>query len=152
MNFFIQIIYRTFVELNLKTKSMRKITFEDVSDLCSTLSKTKGNYIIRRGFFYNTSSPEYMINRLKERFPDVIIIDSGQKWKAFRGGDSVAQGSHYWVIFNFPTPITVKILKNDLTIKEFSCTESNKKKVIEKAIDVAGGMWNGKDNFTVIVG
>ena len=81
---------------------MRKITYEDVNSFCSTLSKTKGNYIIRKSFFYRTSSPEYMVNKLREKFPDVIIIDSGEKWKAFRGGDSVAQGSHFWVTFRFP--------------------------------------------------
>jgi hypothetical protein len=34
---------------------------------------------------------------LAERFR---IIDSGEQWKPFRGGDTLKQGSHWWVKFS----------------------------------------------------
>ncbi len=49
--------------------------------------------------------------------------------------------------------MTVKILKNNVSIKKFetTCTEDTLQKVFQKAFDTAGGMWNGKDEFTVII-
>lgn len=43
-----------------------------------------------------------MIDKLKEKYPDIIITDNGTKFVPFRGGDSLAKGSHYWVKFKFP--------------------------------------------------
>ena len=47
--------------------------------------------------------------------------------------------------------IRISILKNGKGIRQFTCYN---KKMAENywnyAIDLAGGMWNGKDEFTVI--
>ena len=48
--------------------------------------------------------------------------------------------------------VTVKILKNSSTIKQFTCPIKMQQKYFELAFDIAGGMWNGKDEFKVVVG
>lgn len=47
---------------------------------------------------------------------------------------------------------TVVIKKNGIVIKQFTVTDSKKvNSILNRAIDIAGGMWNGKDEFTVEV-
>jgi len=45
--------------------------------------------------------------------------------------------------------ITINILKNGKSIKGLRCVPSMKDKYFAMAIDMAGGMWNGVDKFTV---
>jgi hypothetical protein len=45
----------------------------------------------------------------------------------------------------------VNVLKNGSIIQQFSATESTYQRVYRKAVNIAGGMWNGVDKFTVIV-
>ena len=47
--------------------------------------------------------------------------------------------------------VVVRILKNGSQIKQFSCPETMKQKYFDLACDIAGGMWNGKDIFKVII-
>ena len=47
--------------------------------------------------------------------------------------------------------IVVRILKNGRIIKQEICTRKNAKKTFNKLADIAGGMWNGKDIFKVVV-
>jgi hypothetical protein len=47
--------------------------------------------------------------------------------------------------------VTIKILKNKKTIKQFTCPIKMQQKYFELAFNIAGGMFNGKDNFSVIV-
>jgi len=70
---------------------------------CDTLSKSKGNFILRKGFFYTHGNDSYKIaQRIKEAFGNEIeIIETDDIWKPFRGGVTVAQGSHFKVVFNF---------------------------------------------------
>ena len=80
-----------------------KLTKEDLvkkSVPCDTLVKNKnGNYVIRKGFYYRTSSEYIIADKLKQTFPNVEIIKCGNKFTAFKGGQTVAQGSHYYVEF-----------------------------------------------------
>jgi hypothetical protein len=46
---------------------------------------------------------------------------------------------------------TIKILKNGKLIKQFTCAEKMVQKYFNHAFDIAGGMWNGKDEFTVVI-
>jgi len=46
---------------------------------------------------------------------------------------------------------TVKILKNGSVIKQFTCQEKMQQKYFSHAVDIAGGMWNGVDKFTVVI-
>lgn len=67
----------------------------------STLRKNKrGNYVARWSYYYpmgrTTQKYEALI---KEEFPTCEIINSGNHWASFRGGQSVAQGSHFYVEF-----------------------------------------------------
>ena len=45
----------------------------------------------------------------------------------------------------------VMILKNDVAIKTLVCMESTLQHTFNLAHDIAGGMWNGKDKFKVII-
>ena len=45
----------------------------------------------------------------------------------------------------------VQILKNGKLIKQFSCPVNMVQKYFDLAYDIAGGMWNGEDKFTVVI-
>ena len=45
----------------------------------------------------------------------------------------------------------VNVLKNGVIVKQFPATESTYQRVYQKAVNIAGGMWNGVDKFSVIV-
>jgi hypothetical protein len=46
---------------------------------------------------------------------------------------------------------TIKILKNGNCVKQFTATtEKMFQKYYALAVDIAGGMWNGKDEFKVV--
>jgi hypothetical protein len=47
--------------------------------------------------------------------------------------------------------LQVQILKNGIIIKKFNCTENMLQSCFEKAYNIAGGMWNGKDEFKVYI-
>jgi hypothetical protein len=48
--------------------------------------------------------------------------------------------------------IKVEIKKNGKVIKTFLCKKSDLQKTFNKAHNVAGGLWNGTDTFTVNIG
>ncbi len=63
--------------------------------------KRNGNIVIRRGYFYThgmTSDKIALgiIQTLRSAGFLTSLIDSGDQFKAFNGGHSVAQGSHWW--------------------------------------------------------
>lgn len=43
----------------------------------------------------------------------------------------------------------VVITKNGKVVREFNCNTNTVRNVLLKAIDIAGGMWNGSDTFKV---
>jgi hypothetical protein len=45
----------------------------------------------------------------------------------------------------------IQILKNGSPIKEFPYTSQTLQKVYNKAVNIAGGKWNGVDEFVVKV-
>ena len=47
--------------------------------------------------------------------------------------------------------MNVKIVKNGVVIRSYPYTHNTMQKVFDKAQDIAGGMWNGKDEFRVII-
>jgi hypothetical protein len=47
--------------------------------------------------------------------------------------------------------ITIEIQKNGNPIKTFTCTPEMQQKTFNKAMNIAGGKWNGKDDFKVII-
>lgn len=69
------------------------------------LTKYRGVYTYRVGFFYTfgrnrCSIRDNLITALNKAGIYVTIIDSGEQWKPFRGGDTLKQGSHWWVKFS----------------------------------------------------
>lgn len=70
---------------------------------CDTLTKNKkGNYVLRKSFYYRTNSASKIAELLKAKFPKVEIVDTWDKFVPFKGGDTVAKGSHYGVEFKVP--------------------------------------------------
>ena len=68
------------------------------------LTKYRGEYTYRVGFFYTFGQThqlhrDNLVIRLSKAGIDAVILDSGEQWKAFRGGDTLKQGSHWWVKF-----------------------------------------------------
>jgi hypothetical protein len=60
-------------------------------------------FTLRWGFFYKMGkTTERYIQKVKDVFPNANIIDSGEVWKSFRGGASVANSSHWFVKFTIP--------------------------------------------------
>jgi hypothetical protein len=47
--------------------------------------------------------------------------------------------------------IQVQILKNNVVIKTLLCIESKLQSTFNRAHNMAGGMWNGTDEFTIVV-
>jgi len=66
-------------------------------------SVKQGVYTVRKGFFYrNGYTEDKLADRVRETYPQATIIDRGEVWKAFRGGATVSQGSHWFVKFTLP--------------------------------------------------
>lgn len=68
-----------------------------------SIGRTKrGTFIARRGFFYtNRLGADEFERAVRAAFPKARIVDVGEVWKPFRGGATVAQGSHWFVEFSF---------------------------------------------------
>ena len=83
------------------------MTYTNIKSLlksgADTVGKKKnGNIIVRREFFYRhggtaESFAEKISSILTNADVRHNIIDKGEEWKAFRGGASVANQSHWWV-------------------------------------------------------
>ncbi len=69
-----------------------------------TISKRKdGTVVLRRGFFYKHGfSADQFVNHIMSRLIDygisARIVDSGEVWKAFKGGSTTANSSHWFVV------------------------------------------------------
>lgn len=68
-----------------------------------TVGKSKGELIVRRGFFYmmgqNSEKFAARVNAALEKagVPQ-RVVRHGSKYATFRGGQTVAQGSHFWAV------------------------------------------------------
>jgi hypothetical protein len=79
-----------------------KITTKHLQEVLGTehVSKSKGAFIIRKSYFYRFGyDSSKLAEFVKSKIPNATIIDHGDHWAPFRGGDSVAKGSHFWVRF-----------------------------------------------------
>lgn len=70
-----------------------------------SLTKYRGVYTYREGFFYTHGRDSYKVAqiisaRLTSAGIQHEILDSGEQWKAFKGSDTLKQGSHWWVKFS----------------------------------------------------
>lgn len=75
------------------------------------VSKSKGVFIFRRGYFYRSGTPdkyaEMIKNKLTQQGFQFTILESGDNWKPFKGGGTTAQNSHFYVKVNITgyTPV-----------------------------------------------
>lgn len=47
--------------------------------------------------------------------------------------------------------VNVQILRNNVVLITLECIESKLQATTNRAYDIAGGMWNGTDVFTIVV-
>jgi hypothetical protein len=76
---------------------------EALSTVADTVGKSRGDIVARKSFFYK-------MGQTSQRFADKVnvalekagvsqrVVEHGTKEASFRGGQTVAQGSHFWVI------------------------------------------------------
>ena len=84
---------------------IEKVTKDTLNEIASTagadtIRRSKGNYIVRTGFFYtHGNSADKIAERITNSYSNIEIIRTWDQWKPFKGGDSVAHGSHFGVEF-----------------------------------------------------
>lgn len=81
------------------------LTTSHVKELlgADTVSRRDGVYTARWEFFYTHGvTAGDKVNVVKKQLPKAAVVDSGEVWKAFRGGASTAQSSHWYVKFTLP--------------------------------------------------
>jgi len=62
-----------------------------------------GEIIIRKGFYYHhgydcRQLADFVTEKLQAAGIKAVIVDRGEKWKPFRGGSTLANSSHWFVI------------------------------------------------------
>lgn len=92
---------------------------EALSGVADTVGRNKeGNLVARREFFYTHG---YSAEKFSQAVSSALsaegikhtIVDSGETWKPFRGGASVANSSHWWVEIR----LEQQIVKPELVIE-----------------------------------
>jgi len=90
--------------MSAKTMSMKKTARQVLADLLPDTMGTnkRGSLVLRWSFFYTMGrTAQWYVKAVTELLTKHgiphTIVDSGEVWKAFRGGASVAQGSHFFV-------------------------------------------------------
>ena len=65
-----------------------------------TYSVRDSTFTVRRGFYYRMGKDsETYRKKVLDVFPSAKIVDSGEIYKVFRGGASIANQSHWFVKF-----------------------------------------------------
>jgi hypothetical protein len=87
-----------------QTTRTRTLTAAEVADRlgvdAESVTKSKGVYTFRVGFYYTHGrTADDLTDKVRAAFPEAVVEDSGEVWKAFRGGASLAQSSHWFVKF-----------------------------------------------------
>jgi hypothetical protein len=101
----------------MTTKEVRA-KLEGVFD---SVSQKDGVFTVRLGFFYTFGkTTEDVENSVRRAFPNAEIVDSGQVWKPFSGGASVARSSHWFVKFRFTPEVKVSF-KAELPVRTRFC-------------------------------
>ena len=74
-----------------------------LAGVADSVTLRNGVWTARRGFFYaHGGSAEAFAAAVRRALPTATVLDSWEKWTPFRGGDSVARGSHWGVKFTVP--------------------------------------------------
>lgn len=82
-------------------KSVKSQVADAVAGVADVVSVSKGQIFVRRSFYYRHGYDADKFAAAVQRAVDaakvpVTVQEHGEKYKAFRGGDTVAQGSHWW--------------------------------------------------------
>lgn len=96
-NKFDQQIAASFIR-RLRSRIKKELT--DTYDQISTLRN--GNLMFRQGFFYkNGLSAEHLAGCVSRNLTQMNIkhgiVNQGEVWKNWKGGGTIAQGSHWYV-------------------------------------------------------
>jgi len=63
-------------------------------------SRKTGRWTVRRSFFYRGGQDASdLARKVQSVVPTARVHNTGEKYVAFRGGDTIRQGSHWWVEF-----------------------------------------------------
>ena len=80
----------------MKTKEVKEL----LGHSFDSVSKYKGVFTVRRGFFYtHGGTADKCVNTVLLKIPGATIIESDEIWKAFSGGAPLAKQSHWYVKF-----------------------------------------------------
>jgi hypothetical protein len=80
----------------METKDVKKL----LDCNFDTISKRNGIFTARKAYFYTYGQTEQdAVNVIKIRIPSAKIIDTGDHWRPFKGGASIASQSHWYVKF-----------------------------------------------------
>ena len=87
----------------MSKKTVMSILKENVC--CDMISKNKAsNYVFRRSYFYRIGSPVSFCESVKIQLEQLglsyELVDFGDHWASFKGGASIANGSHLYATFN----------------------------------------------------
>jgi hypothetical protein len=92
-----------------------------------TCSRKDDVYTVRCGFFYRMGkTADTYRDRVLEVYPSAKIISFGEVYKPFRGGASVANSSHWYVVFQLQPKINVIRLTGDVTIVDMKGASNGK--------------------------
>ena len=77
-----------------------KLALETVA---GTVGTSKGKIVARRGFYYRMGKTSATFaasvnDALEDAGLSQRVLEHGEKWAEFRGGQTVAQGSHFWAV------------------------------------------------------
>jgi hypothetical protein len=66
-------------------------------------AKKTGEIVLRRGYFYRMNmTPKILLERVTQTLQtagiEFTVVEIGDHWFPFRGGDSIARGSHFFVV------------------------------------------------------
>lgn len=66
-----------------------------------TMFKKDGSIKAMSGFYYRSQGiqPDKLVELVKQVYPNAEIINKGTNFVPFKGGVTVAKGSHHYVIF-----------------------------------------------------
>jgi len=84
---------------------MMKMTVKQIRELglADTVSHKEGVFTLRRGFFYRHGmDAEQYAAGVVAALPGAVVVGKGEVNKAFSGGASTANYSHWWVKITFP--------------------------------------------------
>lgn len=93
-----------------KTKPMTATQVHEQISGADLVTRRGNVYKAFRSFFYRHGfTSEKFAARVQAQFPNAVILSHDEVWKPFRGGDSVAKGSHFSVTFTLPQEAPAKV-------------------------------------------